>query len=206
MRYIILAFVVSVLVVFGMAGRQGDKSRRPPIELIPDMDRQPKLRPQTVNAFFKDGRSSQLPPQGTVARNSHYEESPTNNGRVAGTTNYVETIPVAVTAQLLSRGQERYGIYCLPCHGELGDGKGITSKLGMAVVADLHDHKGRKLITAPDGQIFDTIANGKNLMGAYGSVLDVQDRWAVVAYVRALQLARLGTLEEVPAAERGSIK
>ncbi len=206
MRYIILAFVVSVLVVFGMAGRQGDKSRRPPIELIPDMDRQPKLRPQTVNAFFKDGRSSQLPPQGTVARNSHYEESPSNTGRMAGTTNYVETIPVAVTAQLLSRGQERYGIYCLPCHGELGDGKGITSKLGMAVIADLHDHKGRKLISAPDGQIFDTIANGKNLMGAYGSVLDVQDRWAVVAYVRALQLARLGTLEEVPAAERGSIK
>ena len=206
MRYIILAFVVSVLVVFGMAGRQGDKSRRPPIELIPDMDRQPKLRPQTMNAFFKDGRSSQLPPQGTVARNAHYEESPVNTGRVAGTTNYVETIPVAVTAQLLSRGQERYGIYCLPCHGELGDGKGITSKLGMAVVADLHDHKGRKLITAPDGQIFDTIANGKNLMGAYGSVLDVQDRWAVVAYVRALQLARLGTVEDVPAAERGSIK
>ena len=206
MRYIILAFVVSVLVVFGMAGRQGDKTRRPPIELFPDMDRQPKLRPQTVNAFFKDGRSSQIAPQGTVARNSRFEESPTNTGRVASTTNYVETIPVPVTAQLLARGQERYGIYCLPCHGELGDGKGITSKLGMAVVADLHDHKGRKLIAAPDGQIFDTITNGKNLMGAYGSVLDVQDRWAVVAYVRALQLARLGTVEDVPAAERGSIK
>jgi mono/diheme cytochrome c family protein len=206
MRYILLAFLVCAAVVIGMAGHRGDKTRRPPIELFPDMDRQPKLRPQAVSAFFKDGRSSQLAPVGTVARNSAYEDSPVNTGRVAGTTNFVETIPVPVTAQLLARGQERYGIYCLPCHGPVGDGKGVTSKLGMAVVGDLHDHKGRKLISAPDGQIFDTITNGKNLMGAYGSVLPIQDRWAVVAYVRALQLSRLGVLEDIPASERGSIK
>lgn len=206
MRYIILAFLVCAAVVVGVAGRKGEMTRRPPIELFPDMDRQPKLRPQAVNAFFRDGRSSQLAPIGTVARNTPYEDSPVNTGRVAGTTNFVETIPVPVTAQLLARGQERYTIYCSPCHGALGDGKGITSKLGMAVVADLHDHKGRKLISAPDGQIFDTITNGKNLMGAYGSVLPIQDRWAVVAYVRTLQLSRLGTLEDIPAGERASIK
>lgn len=206
MRYIILAFIVSVAVVVGMAGHQGDKSRRPPIELIPDMDRQPKLRPQALNNFFNDGRSSQLAPSGTVARNSRYEDNPVNTGKVSGSTNFVDTIPVPVTAQLLARGQDRYSIYCLPCHGALGDGKGITGKLGMAVVADLHDHKGRKLIAAPDGQIFDTITNGKNLMGAYGSVLDAQDRWAVVSFVRALQLARLGNLEDVPAPDRASIK
>ena len=206
MRYIILAFIICSAVVIGIAGHRGDKTRKPPIELIPDMDRQPKLRPQTENAFFKDGRSSQLAPVGTVARRSAFEESPVNTGKVAGTTNFVDTIPVPVTAQLLARGQERYGIYCLPCHGAAGDGKGITSKLGMAVVADLHDHKARKLISAPDGQIFDTITNGKGLMGAYGSVIDIQDRWAVVAYVRALQLARLGTIDDIPAAERSSIK
>lgn len=206
MRYIVLVFCVCVVVVVGMAGFQGSKSRRPPIELIPDMDRQPKLRPQTVNGFFKDGRSSQLAPVGTVARHSNYEETAENTGRIPGTTNFVATIPVAVTAELLARGQDRYTIYCAPCHGAAGDGKGITTKLGMKTIADLHDHKTRKLISATDGQIFDTITNGKNLMGAYGSVLDVRDRWAVVAYVRALQLSRLGSLDDIPAADRSSIK
>lgn len=206
MRYIILAFIICASVVVGMAGFRGDKTRRPPIEVIPDMDRQPKLRPQAENAFFKDGRSSQLAPVGTVARGSAFASTPANTGRIPGTTNFVDAIPVPVTAALMARGQERYNIYCLPCHGAVGDGKGVTGKLGMGVIADLHDHKGRNLIKAPDGQIFDTITNGKNLMGGYGSVLDPLDRWAVVAYVRSLQLAKLGTLDDVPAADRASIK
>ncbi|MBM3846845.1 MAG: cytochrome c, partial [Verrucomicrobia bacterium] len=135
MRYIILAFIVCTLVVVGIAGRQGDKTRRPPIELIPDMDRQPKLRPQAENAFFKDGRSSQLPPSGTIARDSNFQDLPVNTGRLPGTTNFVDTIPVPVTAQLMARGRDRYDIYCLPCHGAVGDGKGVTSKLGMGVIA-----------------------------------------------------------------------
>lgn len=206
MRYIILTFLVLAGIVIGSAGFRGDKTRRTPIELFPDMDRQPKLRPQAENAFFKDGRSSQLAPVGTVARRAPFENNAANTGRIPGTTNYISSIPMPVTAQLLARGQERYTIYCSPCHGALGDGKGVTSKLGMGVVADLHDHKTRHLITAPDGQIFDTITNGKNLMGAYGSVLDINDRWAVVAYVRSLQLARLGAADDIPAADRASIK
>lgn len=206
MRYIILVWVIVVAVVVGVAGFQGSKTRRTPIELIPDMDRQPKLRPQAANAFFKDGRSSQLAPEGTVARNSNYEKTAANTGRIPGTTNHVSTIPIPVTADLMARGQERYTIYCAPCHGGTGDGKGVTGKLGMGVIADLHDHKGRKLITAPDGQIFDTITQGKGLMGGYGSVLDPQERWAIVAYVRSLQLAKLGTLDDIPAADRASIK
>lgn len=201
MRYIILVFLVCFAVVLGIGGCQGSKTRRTPIEVIPDMDRQPKLRPQTVSGFFKDGRSSQLAPQGTVARHSQYEDSAENTGKVPGTTNFVAAIPIPVTSELMARGRDRFTIYCAPCHGAAGDGKGITGKLGMGVIADLHDHKTRKLITATDGQIFDTITNGKNLMGAYGSVLDIRDRWAVVAYVRALQLAKLGTLEDIPSAE-----
>lgn len=206
MRYIFIVWVVCVAVVVGIAGFKGDKTRRPPIELIPDMDRQPKLRPQAENAFFKDGRSSQLPPQGTIARNSRWEQTAENTGRVPGSTNLVNAIPIPVNAELMARGQERYTIYCLPCHGAAGDGKGVTSKLGMTLVGDLHDQKGRKLVSASDGQIFDTITNGKNLMGAYGSVLDPKDRWAVVAYVRALQLSRLGLFDDIPAADRASIK
>ena len=206
MRYIFIVWLVCVAVVVGIAGFKGDKTRRPPIELFPDMDRQPKLRPQTDNAFFKDGRSSQLPPQGTIARKSGWEQTVENTGRVNGTTNFINSIPVPVNSELMARGQERYSIYCLPCHGAGGDGKGVTSKLGMTLVGDLHDQKGRKLVTAADGQVFDTITNGKNLMGAYGSVIDVKDRWAIVAYVRALQLSRLGLLDDIPAAERASIK
>lgn len=206
MRYIFLVWIIVVGMVVGIAGFQGDKTRRTPIELFPDMDRQPKLRPQTANAFFQDGRSSQLAPEGTIARHSSWEKTPENTGKVVGTTNFVSTIPLPVDATLLAKGQVKYTIYCAPCHGATGDGKGVTSKLGMGVIADLHDHKGRKLITAADGQLFDTIGQGKGLMGGYGSVLSPQERWAVVAYVRALQLAKLGSLDDIPNAERASIK
>ena len=92
------------------------------------MDRQPKLRPQTRNNFFPDQLSSQLPVPGTIARGTAYEDSPANTGRITGTTNFVETIPVAVTEQLITRGRQRYQINCSPCHSAMGDGNGITKK------------------------------------------------------------------------------
>src|SRR6266568_219521 len=119
MRYVLLLFALSAVMVVAIAGKRGERSRRPPIEIFPDMDRQPKLRPQTVNAFFRDRLSSQLPVAGTVARGSPYEDSPVNTGRIPGTTNFVATIPVPVTAQLLARGQERFNINCAPCHGAI---------------------------------------------------------------------------------------
>src|SRR5258708_37863908 len=115
MRYVLLLFALSAVMVVAIAGKRGERSRRPPIEIFPDMDRQPKLRPQTVNAFFKDRLSSQLPVPGTVARGSPYEDNPVNTGRIPGTTNFVATIPLPVTAQLLARGQERFNINCAPC-------------------------------------------------------------------------------------------
>src|SRR5262245_5164262 len=104
MRYFFLAFGVIVLSVMIVAGKRGDMSRRPPFEIFPDMDRQPKLRPQTVNGTFKDGLSSQMPIPGTVARGSAWQDSPENTGKVPGTTNWVQTIPVPVTQELLARG------------------------------------------------------------------------------------------------------
>ena len=90
-----------------------------------------------------------------------------------------------VTAQLLQRGQERFDIYCAPCHGALGDGNGITKKLGlMPAVANLQD---KRIVEMTDGEIFNTITHGKNLMGAYGPMVPVEDRWAVIAYLRALE-------------------
>ncbi len=207
MRFFLLILGLAIVLVMTIAGRRYDDggpiSRRPPIEIFPDMDRQPKLRPETRNNFFPDQLSSQLPVPGTVARGTPYEDSPVNTGTITGTTNFVETIPVPVTEQLIVRGRQRYEINCSPCHSAVGDGNGITKRLGMAVVASLQD---KRLVVMPDGEIFNTITYGKNLMGAYGANISIQDRWAIVAYVRALQRSRLANLNEVPEAQRAALK
>jgi mono/diheme cytochrome c family protein len=197
-RYVFLVLGLSAAVVLLVAGKRGDISRRPPIELFPDMDRQPKLRPQAGNDTLPGGFSSQLPVAGTIARGTPYQDTPVNTGKVAGTTNWVATIPVPVTEQLMARGHERYGISCAPCHGVQGDGKGITTKFGMAVIADLHDATSRKIVQQSDGELFNTISHGKGLMGGYAASLAIEDRWAIVAYVRALQRSRLAVLDDVP--------
>ncbi len=205
MRYFLLVFGVVVIAVMVVAGKRGDLSRRPPIELFPDMDRMPKLRPQTSASFFKDGLSSQPPVPGAIARGSAYQDSPENTGKIPGTTNWVPTIPGPVTQQLLARGRERFNINCSPCHGAQGDGKGITSRFGMAIVGDLHDATTRKVPQQPDGEIFNTISYGKTLMQGYAANVTIADRWAIVAYVRALQRSHLGSIEDVPAPERASL-
>ena len=205
MRYFLLVLGVIVIAVMAVAGKRGDMSRRPPIELFPDMDRQPKLRPQAANSLFKDGLSSQQPINGTIARGSAYQDNPFNTGKIPGTTNWVDTIPTPVTTQLLERGRDRYDISCSPCHGAQGDGKGITTKFGMAVIADLHDAAGRKVPQQPDGQLFGTISYGKGLMQGYATTLSIQDRWAIVAYVRALQRSHLGNMNDVPADKRADV-
>ena len=206
MRYFLLFFFLTVLAVVVIAGKRGHMSRKPPVYLFPDMDRQPKLRPQEPNVFFANGISSQLPVPGTIYRGEPYQDAPVNTGKTPGSTNYVELIPVSVTEQLMARGRERFNIYCSPCHGAGGDGKGITTKFGMAVIGDLHDAKTRRVPQQSDGELFNTITYGKNLMQGYGPQIAIEDRWAIIAYVRALQRSRLATLEDVPADQREEIK
>jgi mono/diheme cytochrome c family protein len=205
MRYLLLAFGVVVIAVMTIAGKRGDMSRRPPIELFPDMDRQPKLRPQAANSFFGDGLSSQQPIPGTIARGTPWADTPENTGKQPGTTNWVATIPVPVTQQLMARGEQRYNINCSPCHGVQGDGKGITTKFGMATIADLHDAVTRKVPQQSDGEIFNTLSYGKGLMQGYAANISIADRWAIVAYVRALQRSRLAMIDDVPADIRASV-
>jgi hypothetical protein len=202
MRYFVLAFVLLVFVVVSIAGCRGGLSRRPPVELFADMDRQPKLRPQAANRFFANGLSSRLPVPGTIARGAPYQDLPLNTGREPGTTNFVTLLPVPLTSGLLARGQERYAIHCAMCHGAAGDGKGLLAKYQMVGMANFHD---QRLVVMTDGEIFNTITHGKNLMGAYGATINPQDRWAIVAYLRALQRAHLATVDDVPEPARAGL-
>src|SRR5665213_393968 len=221
MRYIISILLIGAAIgvaAFGMLGLQGRMSRKPPVELysdkfFPGMDKQPKLRPMEPDSFFANGVSSQLPPAGTIARSEPvqtadgevycFEDSPVNTGRATGTTNFIETNPLAVNAALIQRGRERFDIYCSPCHGRLGDGNGITKKIGvMLAVANLHD---KRIVEMADGEIFNTITYGKNTMGAYGPLMPTEDRWAVIAYLRALQLSWLGTTNDLTADQAATL-
>ncbi len=217
MRYILSILVIGAALgaaTFGILGLQGKASRKPPFELFPDMDRQAKLRPQEPFKFMPNGVSSQLPPTGTIARSEpidtadgpvyRFEDSPVNTGCIAGTTNFVELNPLAVNASLLQHGHERFDIYCAPCHGKLGDGNGITKKIGvMAAVANLHD---KRIVEMKDGEIFNTITHGKGVMGAAGPLVPTADRWAIIAYTRALQLSWLGTTNDLSVAEQSALK
>jgi mono/diheme cytochrome c family protein len=214
MRYFLLIFGVCVLAVVGVLGKRGTHFRKPSLYIFPDMEWQLKLRPQKENGFFPNGLSSQLPVPGTIARGAPiqtiagpvypYEDAPVNTGRITGTTNFIENNPLPITDVLLQRGQQRFNINCSPCHGATAEGNGITKKLGvMLTVANLHD---KRIVDLADGELFFVITNGRNTMGAYGANVTVEDRWAIIAYLRALQLARLGTLEDVPAALRGSLQ
>lgn len=217
MRYVISIVLIGAALgaaIVGIAGLRGSLSRKPPIEVFPDMDRQLKLRPQKPFDFMPNGISSQLPPPGTIARSQpietidgavySFEDSPVNTGKITGTTNFVETNPLPVNPQLLARGHERFNIYCAPCHGQLGDGNGITKKIGdMPAVANLHD---KRIVEMADGEIFNTITHGKNTMGAYGPIIPTEDRWAIIAYVRALQLSWLGTTNDLTPEQQAALK
>jgi len=217
MRHIISIILIGAALgaaIVGIAGFRGGLSRKPPIEIFPDMNRQLKLRPMEPDSFFPNGVSSQLPPPGAIARSEPvqtvdgpvypFEDSPVNTGLVTGTTNFIATNPLPVNQELLQRGRGRFDIYCAPCHGQLGDGNGITKKIGdMPAVANLHD---KRTVEMPDGEIFNTITRGKSTMAAYGPLVPVQDRWAIIAYLRALQLSWLGSTNDLTAEQQAALK
>ena len=217
MRIIISILLIGAAIgaaAFGILGFQGKMSRKPPFELFPDMNRQAKLRPQEPNRFFANGTSSQLPVAGTIARGEPiqttagavygFEDSPVNTGLATGKTNFVELNPLPITVEVIQRGRERFDIYCAPCHGKLGDGNGITKKIGaMPAVANLHD---KRIVQMTDGEIFNTVTHGKGLMGAAGPLMPTPDRWATIAYLRALQLSWLSSTNDLTAEQKAGLK
>jgi len=211
MRYAYYVTAFLVVLTISIAGFRGRRSTQPPVEVFPDMDRQAKYKPQAESKFFADGRADRPLPAGVVPRGRTVEPDQgflraddfLYRGRTA-TGEFARGFPPALTIdeKRMERGRERYTIYCAPCHGALGDGQGITKAYGMVTTASYHDDRIRKMA---EGEIFNTITNGKNTMSPYADKLSPEDRWAVIAYVRALERAREGTLADVPADHKADL-
>jgi hypothetical protein len=210
-----LAAVVLALALAaaGAAGCRGTASESAPIHLNPNMDDQDYVEAQEPFAFFADGRGMRPPVPGTVRRGATpsqrtdilREDDHLYRGRQPGTggEDFATTLPVPLTPTLLARGRERYAIYCALCHDGTGGGDGPVVRRGMVEPPPFDD---QRLLAMPVGQLFDVVTNGARNMPPYAAQIPVADRWAIVAYVRALQLARSATLDDVPpdlARERG---
>lgn len=208
------------LLIVGWAGFRGSHSERPPLMVLPDMDDQAKVKYQAESEFFANGQAGRPPVPGTVPMGLHIPEKPVAEaadepqplGFTVGTDYYHtgrygdywgDGLPPQVKLEpaLIRRGAERFNIYCAPCHGYSADGTGITSKYGIAMAngnffsPQLSDPKDPNYRT--DGNIFNTITYGTGLMGPYGALIPVADRWAIIAYIRTLQYAKANP----PAAE-----
>jgi mono/diheme cytochrome c family protein len=156
-----------------------------------DMQDQPKYKPLAASTFFIDGRSARPIPPGTIARDALNDTDVLHTG--ADGKGFAATIPMAVDQGLLERGQDRFDIYCAPCHGYLGDGDGMVARRGFKIPPSLHHERVRQ---APPGYLFQVITNGYGAMGDYGDQVPPEDRWAIVAYIRALELARGATMAD----------
>ena len=185
-----LRLAVLVLLALCSAGCvRGCKSSRPPIHINPNMDWQPKYKAQSENEFFYDGRTMRLPVEGTVARGELRDNEEFYTGRDAAG-DYLARNPLSVSESTLARGEQRFTIYCQPCHDKRGTGQGILLQYGSVPTATMHDEQ---RLGYPDGQIFDVITNGSGLMQGYRYPVTAEDRWAIVAWVRKLQQDRVAT-------------
>ena len=175
-------------------------SPAPRMSIIHDMDKQPKYRPQSESKFFVDGSAMRLPPSGTVARGELRENTHFYQGKIGQ--RWATTFPMEVTEEVIRRGKERYRIYCATCHGLAGYGDGITAKRAQELQepnwvppTSFHTETVR---SRPVGHIFNTITNGIRKMPSYGSQIPPEDRWAIIAYVRALQKSQYAEVKNLP--------
>jgi hypothetical protein len=162
-----------------------------------DMHDQPSYTPLEPSAFFEDGRSSRPLPDGTVARGHLREDAEFYTGRAGDKP--LETFPFPITMEVLKRGQERFNIYCSPCHDRIGNGLGMIVRRGYRHPPSYHIDRLRQ---APPGHIYDVITNGFGAMPDYSVQIEPRDRWAVAAYVKALQLSQRASVNDVPPERR----
>ncbi len=211
-RWLIPAFAVVFTLTFVplalIARSRSTHQSTPRINIIPDMDIQNRYDAQAENRLFADGRAMRPPVEGAIARGELREDGHFYRGKVAGA--WATSIPVTVDAALMERGRHRYEIYCAPCHGLGGIGDGLVAQRADALEqgtwippASFHTDlvRGRT-----DGELFNTITHGIRNMPAYGGQIPPADRWAIVAYVRALQRSQNSRLEDVPPDSRAKLR
>jgi cytochrome c5 len=226
LRGFLVIFLLCTIAIIAVFGFRGQKSTGSPLEIFPDMVRQMKVRAQAPLNFFADGRGSRLPVGGTIPIGYEMPKPETTASLAAAVgpythpragfsagTDYYDTgkmgdhwgtgIPVEVTRELMERGQQRFNITCAMCHGAAAEGNGIVKQHGLATVVSLQDERIRKM---SDGEIFNTITNGKNTMMAYGPTIIVPDRWAIIAYLRALQRSQNAAIADVPENHRAELE
>ncbi|MDQ6912834.1 MAG: cytochrome c [Verrucomicrobiota bacterium] len=162
---------------------------------------QQHLKPLAEENFFADGRGSRVPPPHTVARGQLHADEQFYTGKIGE--KLAATLPMSVTRELLSRGQQRFDIYCAVCHGRSGDGNGMIVQRGFPQPPSLHE---QRLLGAPVGHFFDVMTNGYGVMYSYASRVSPEDRWAIAAYIRALQLSQHATPADADAAGREQLQ
>lgn len=189
-----VVFLATVALATAGTGCRGRPSPRPPIHINPNMDLQPKLKPQRASAFFSDGAGMRPPVPGTVARGKLHDDQVFYTGKDPDG-KPVPASPVAVTLESLERGRERFNIYCAVCHGGVGDGQSLMVKRGLVPPPTFHSDLMRGY---PDGHFFNVITHGIRNMPAYGPQIPPEDRWHIVNYLRALQLSQNATPDDVP--------
>jgi len=214
---LVLLAALALIPVAWIARERAKHGTLPRIHLVPDMDNQGRYKRQQANAWFADGRAMRPPVAGTVARgqlrdDDHYYRGLAGDGfaaelppAVAQTLRAAEDGPA-----LLRRGQQRFGVFCSPCHGLDGYGDGIVAQRAARLQqgtwvppSSLH---AEPALSRPPGHLFNTITNGIRTMPAYGPQIPVEDRWAIVTYIGALQRSQRARLEDVPPAERQGLR
>ncbi len=197
-----IILVAGTLILLSNGCYRGKPSKEPPIHINPNMDDQPKFRAQSATEFFGDGRAMRDPIEGTLPRGFLREDvvyytGKDRNGKL------VKKSPVAPTMEVLKRGQERFNIYCSPCHSRVGDGKGMVVLKGMFPPPTYHQARLRDI---EDGHIFGVITNGIRNMPSYRSQIPVSDRWAIINYLRVLQRSQNALLKDIPESEKAKIQ
>jgi len=208
------AFVLGLGLALGpLLGCRGQTSGDPPVQLERNMFDNERYNPESYSAFFADHRTMRSPVEGTVARDLYEDDSESSTGLMADKTEYAMTVPQLVIRKaggmdkLAARGQERFAIYCAPCHGLTGDGKGmvVCKRDKMSDPCEsrgfppLPSYQEARIRQMPDGQLFATISHGVRTMPSYGAQIPSSDRWAIVAYVRALELSQMADVHPTQA-------
>ena len=204
----ILLASLALLTLAWLYRAQATPSTRPRLHVVPDMDSQSYHRAQSSSDFFVDGRAMRAPVEGTVSRGALQDDAALYLGQEGDT--WIHYVPGGIDSDSMARGRERYQIFCAPCHGATGAGDGMVARRAASLAEGTwvrpSDLTAEATLARPEGELFDIISHGIRKMPAYDAQIPVADRWAIVAYVRALQRSAHGQLSDVPVNLRAEIR